>query len=436
MVMLRAFRPLRYDPAIVGDLASVVAPPYDVISDRDRDVLYERSPWNAVRLILNRDQDRYRAAASLLAKWRAEGVLVRERHPLLCYYVENFRMDGVLYERTGLIGTVRLELFSEGRIRPHERTFARAKQDRLQLLRACRTNLSSIFGMFSGGPELLAPARHAAGGRPPDIALAAPDGGRHRLWLLTGSEVIHTLAQALADQTVFIADGHHRYETALEYRDMCRREGGVDPEAAYNFVMMYLTSMRDPGLMVLPTHRVLLKGALVKPGQLLARLKQSFAVRPVGVSDVGALRAALSQAPRGRAFGLAIAGVPERFVVTLTDVALLERFAGEMAPAVRALDVTLVDTVVLRGLAGIDIAAAERSGRLIYLHDDVEALRALELEAEAVLLLAPPRLDDVEAVCLSGQTMPQKSTYFYPKLLTGLVFNPLDGAGPNGSDGV
>jgi uncharacterized protein (DUF1015 family) len=188
--------------------------------------------------------------------------------------------------------------------------------------------------------------------------------------------------------------------------------------------MMYLTSMHGPGLVVLPTHRVFRAGAGLDARALLAQLREHFEVQ--AFREVERFRAALHQAPRGKSFGVAAAGSDERFVVTLSDAALLELFAGSIAPAVRRLDVTLLDAVVLRGLAGIDPTVAERSGHLVYMHDDGEALASLEAGAAVAFLLAPPRLEDVEAVCLSGETMPQKSTYFFPKLLTGLVFNPLD----------
>jgi uncharacterized protein (DUF1015 family) len=227
-------------------------------------------------------------------------------------------------------------------------------------------------------------------------------------------------------ETVFIADGHHRYETALEYRDMRRRSGEDDPEAGFNFIMMYLTSMHDPGLVVLPTHRVMAAGSGLDPHALLSRLRDGFDVQAFRRSALDRFRSALVAAPRGRAFGFAIAGMEDVLVATLTDTSLLDRFAGTQAPAVRSLDVTLLDAVVLRGLGGLDSTAAERSGHLSYTHDDVDALALLDQGAAAVFLLSPPRLEDVEAVCLSGETMPQKSTYFFPKLLTGLVFNPLD----------
>lgn len=427
--MLKAFRPLRYDPKAVGEMSSVVAPPYDVISDRQLDELYASSEWNAVRLELNRDADRYGAASKLLAEWCESGVLARDREPALGYYVENFEIGGVPYERTGLIATVRLAPFSEGSIRPHERTFARAKKDRMALLKACRTNLSCIFGMVASPPDILAPARAEADGRAPDIALRQYNGWRHRVWLLRDSEVINDLARNFSAETVFIADGHHRYETALEYRDLHRGEGETDPDAGFNYIMMYLTSMHDPGLVVLPTHRIIGEGAGLDSRQLLARLREGFEVRSFTMGDLDRFRAALNDAPRGKAFGFAMRGDDARYLVTLSDPALLERFAGTVAPAVRRLDVTLLDAVVLRGLGGLDSTAAEQGGHLTYSHDDTDALAALDQGAAAVFLLAAPQLADVEAVCLSGETMPQKSTYFFPKLLTGLVFNPLEDIG-------
>jgi uncharacterized protein (DUF1015 family) len=296
----------------------------------------------------------------------------------------------------------------------------------MKVLQACRTNLSSIFGLVSSTPDIFAPARTDAGTRVPDLDLRQDNGWRHRVWLIRADHVLAELSRNFRSETVFIADGHHRYETALEYRDLRRAGGEDDPNAGFNFVMMYITSMHDPGLVVLPTHRVFRPGAGLDSRALRAQLSEDFDVRSFPSFEVDRFRAALHEAPRGKSFGFAAAGSDERLVVTLSNPALLERFAGAIAPAVRCLDVTLLDAVVLRGLAGIDPAVAERSGHLVYMHDDAEALASLDDGAAVAFLLAPPRLEDVEAVCLSGETMPQKSTYFFPKLLTGLVFNPLD----------
>jgi uncharacterized protein (DUF1015 family) len=427
MPLLRPFRPLRYNPAAVGDLAAVVAPPYDVISDAYRDTLYARSPHNVVRLILNRDADRYGAAARLLREWRATGVLMQDTAPALGYYVEDFRLpDGTARQRAGVIAAVHIESFESGHIRPHERTFSRAKEDRLRLLQACRTNLSPIFGLYADRADALDPAGRVAARRTPDIDLRDDGGERHRLWLLSDAADIRAMRDALATAPVVIADGHHRYETAMAYRDRMRAAGAADPDAAHNFVLMYLASMSDPGLVILPTHRVLVEGMRDDPASLPERLRRHFGLVAFTHSARDAFKAALREGP-GR-FGVAVAGREHLFLATVDDVGSLDSYLSELAPEVRRLDVTVLDRVILRGLLGVDGTQAAQAGRLTYTHDDDSALDAVRDGAQAAFLINAPRIDDVVAVCAAGETMPEKSTYFFPKLLTGLVFHVFDDA--------
>jgi len=427
MVMLRPFRPLRYNPELVPDLSAVVAPPYDVISDAYRDVLHGRDAHNVIRLILNRDPDRYQSAALFLEEWCRTGVLMREPQPALCYYVENFvAPDGHAYERAGIIGVVRLEPFSTGRIRPHERTFSRAKEDRLRLLHATRTNLSPIFGLYAGrdasSEAALAGVETLAARTAPDIDLHDDSGARHRLWFVRHAGVIEAVASALAQEEVVIADGHHRYETALAYRDELCAAGLNAADAPHNFILMYLTSMSHPGLLILPTHRVLRDTGL-RAADLLSRLRQHFRLTAFALSERPAFEACLRAAP-GR-FGVALAGSDALLVATVDDPSTLAPQLADLAPAVRGLDVAILDRVILRSGLGIDGTAAAQAGRLTYTHDDEAALDAVHQGAEAAFLINPPRIADVVAVCAAGETMPEKSTYFYPKLLTGLVFHPL-----------
>ena len=427
MVMIRPFRPLRYNTQMIADLSAVVAPPYDVISPAYRDALHERNEYNVVRLILSRDPDPYASAAASLQAWRRSGILVQDEKPALCYYVENFALrDGSTRQREGIIGVVRLESFDSGRIRPHERTFARAKEDRMGVLRACRTNLSPIFALFAGRSDVLDRVRAATDQRPPDLDLRDDHDVRHRLWLLTDPGAIAAISGMLANESVVIADGHHRYETALTYRDVRRAEGQEDPEAPYNFLLMYLTSMSQPGLVILPTHRVLSGIADFDGRNLLARLRGAFQLTAFPRTARREFFSCLRQAPQQGRLGIALAGNDQLVVATLADPSVLDRYAPALAPVVRQLDVTLLDAVVLRGLLGIDCTAAGQEGRLTYTHDDNEALDLIENNAQAAFLMNPPRIEDVQAVCLAGETMPQKSTYFYPKLLTGLVFHPLE----------
>ncbi|MBI3784239.1 MAG: DUF1015 domain-containing protein [Deltaproteobacteria bacterium] len=427
MVMIRPFRPLRYNPVLVPHLESVVAPPYDVISDAKRDALYDRNRYNVVRLILNRDADRYAAAAQVLATWREERLLVQESQPSLAYYVENFQLpDGSSYERSGILGAVRLESFSGGNIRPHEKTFPSHKADRMKLLRACRANLSAIFGMYPGRDTALDAARAVAARRKPDMDLTDDAGERHRVWLLSDARSIASITEALADAEVVIADGHHRYETALAYRDERCAAGETDPEAPHNFILMYLTSMNDPGLVILPTHRVLRGVAGVDATRIGELLRRHFRLQEFPRSESEAFLDALHAAPAHGSLGVALSTSDHLIVATILDPAVADRYASDLAPEVRGLDVAVLDTVVLRGLLNIDAVAEAQQGRLTYTHDDREALRELDAGADAVFFMKPPRMADLLAVSAAGGVMPQKSTYFFPKLLTGLVFHVLD----------
>ncbi|MGH7787126.1 MAG: DUF1015 domain-containing protein [Candidatus Binatia bacterium] len=421
MIDLRPFRALHYDPTAAGALADVIAPPYDVIDEAELARLYARSPHNVVRLILNRSDDRYAAAAADLAAWRRDGVLVQDREPSLYYYVQDFALpDGSQHRRSGVMAAVRLEPFAAGNILPHERTFASAKADRLKLMTACRTNLSPIFGVFPDPADALAPARAYADATPAWIDVA--DGGqRHRVWRLTDPAVVAAVVANVHPVTVFIADGHHRYETALTYRDQRRAAGDTDPDAPHNFMLMYLCSMEDPGLVVLPTHRVW-RGAL--PADWAARVAEHF--ESEAVTD-GAVFAALARETRPGSLGLHVTGRTQLLHLLERDMGAVDRLLADVHPVIRHLDPSVLDGFLLGEVLGIDTARSGQEGLLTYTHDDRAALEAVDRGgAAAAFLLRAPRMREVEAACLAGQTMPQKSTYFFPKLETGLVFHLLD----------
>jgi uncharacterized protein (DUF1015 family) len=419
MIDLRPFRALHYDPAAVGDLADVIAPPYDVIDEGQLERLHARSPYNVVRLILNRSADRYTAAAAALAEWRRGRVLVQDRVPCLYYYVQDFALaDGSRHQRSGIVAAVRLEPFAAGNILPHERTFPSAKADRLKLLIACRANLSPIFGVYPRRPDALAPARAHAGTEPPWIDVTDA-GERHRVWRLTDAAAQRRIVDGLHGATVFIADGHHRYETALAYRDQRRAAGDVDADAPHNFLLMYLCAMDDPGLIILPTHRVW-RGALAS--DWLARLEAHFEMEAVPARDISPR---LQRETRPGCVGLHAA--ERTCLLHVRDASALDRLLADLHPVIRRLDVSILDRFLLGRVLGIDCARGGQDGPLTYTHDDRQALAAVDREnAAAAFLLRSPRMSEVEAACRAGQTMPQKSTYFFPKLQTGLVFHLLD----------
>jgi uncharacterized protein (DUF1015 family) len=371
---LKPFRALRYDPERAGSLDRVVSPPHDIVTPELHERLLAESPWNAVRLVRPETPEE---AASDLAAWRAEGILVREERPAVWLLEQSFTgPDGVPRTRRGLVARVRLEPYSSGLILPHERTFERSKSKRLDLLRATRTKLSPVFLLHEG--EAPAPAA----GEP---ALEATfDGSRSRVWRIDDPAAIEAVLAGVRGRFV-IADGHHRYETALLFHE----EDGTE-ETAY--VLAVLVARDDPGLVVYPTHRV----APAAP-----KLNGSLRQTPLS-GGVGEGLARLEALPRDRA----------AFVVVEPGRVLLAEREPTGDP-LEDLDTTAVERVARGELAFTAFAeeaeAAVRSGR-----------------AAAAFLVRPPTVEQIEAVVLAGETMPEKSTYFFPKLLSGLLFSPLD----------
>ena len=427
MAELRPFRALRYNPDAV-EVADVVAPPYDVIDDSYRDALYARSEFNVIRLILGREEDRYGVAARCWSDWQQRGALRRDPAPALYLYVQDFRLpSGEERQRAGIIGTVRLEPFSSGRIRPHERTLAAAKADRLRLISACQANLSPIFGLYPDGGAPLEEARGMADRAVPSTDITDEFEVRHRIWAI-GGDLVDRLASQLASQTIFIADGHHRYETALAYRDRLAQEKPLSDDDPANFVMMFVCSMTDPGLVILPTHRVL--GGLrdFDGEQFLRRLGGYFELREFPMTAQGrrSLVDTLQAKTEPGHLAVAVRGRSAAYLASLSNPSTMDREAADLVAAVRRLDVTLLDRLVMGRVLDIQAAAAAHDGRLRYVKDEGEALQfVITGAADVAFLLNATRIEEVEAVCRAGKTMPEKSTYFHPKLLTGLLFHAL-----------
>jgi uncharacterized protein (DUF1015 family) len=427
MIEIRPFRALHYDQRAVV-LSDVIAPPYDVIDDAERDRLYASSPNNVVRLILSREVDRYAAAARDLAAWREMGILVRDDRPAFYYYVQDFVMpDGGTRQRAGLLTALRLEPFAAGNIMPHERTFPSHKADRMKIMEACRTNLSPIFALYPGRADSLATARRIADAEPAWLDAVDDKGGRHRVWRVSDPGAIAALRDVLESKKAFIADGHHRYETALEYRDKCRAGAPTSDTAPYDYLLTFLCPMQEPGLVILPTHRVW-RGAASGTSEWLATLESEFEVSAAGRGDAGRqLVDRLAMESNHDVIGLRLAKDDASYVLRLRDAARLDAVLADVDPHVRHLDVSLLDGFLLDHVLSLDAIRAAQDGTLSFTHDqDLANGQVSRGEASAAFLLRNPRIEEIEEVCLSGQTMPQKSTYFHPKLQTGLVFRTLD----------
>jgi len=421
---IEPFRGLFFNQQRSGNLASIVAPPYDLIGAQLQAQLYQRSPCNVVRLEFGREPDRYGTAAAMLDQWTREGILVRAAVPAIHLYTQSFSFDGRDYKRNGFIVTLRLEEFAPGRILPHERTFAAAKQDRLQLLIATQLNSSSIFGLYPGRHPQLEGLKDAVARCQADYAVRDDLGITNELRIIAQPEAIRVVQTALSDVRLLIADGHHRYETALKYHRL-RREQEHDPLGlkAYDYVMIALVACEDPGLLILPTHRIVRRIDPEAMRDFAQRASELFAIEEFTDSDQFIAR--LKKAGRG-VLGVALAGGSKHRLLKLKDAAAMTAAEPQMPPQVRRLDVSVLHALVFERLLHIDEAAV-KSGALIEYTVDARAALASVCEGKAAgaFLMNPPSMADVEQVSDAGATMPEKSTYFYPKLLTGLVMNPL-----------
>ncbi len=422
MAKIQPFRALRYNPAIVGDLQQVVSPPYDVISTEQQTLLHLRSPYNAIHLDLNRDPERYNVAAKTLAAWLAQGALVQDEEPALYFYTQEFTLkDGKPRRRTGIFTALRIEEFSSGKIRPHERTFEHAKADRLALLQACQTHLSSIFCLYSQAGWSLEQTLASALASPPLVEVRDDSDTVHKLWRVTDPRLIAEVAARLEQEPLIIADGHHRYETALRYRNERVAQGDTNKEAPFQYVLAFLTNAQDEGLAILPTHRLLQNVMLPNVEHLRLVLQREFRLARFALPDVSAFFAALRAPGSERRIGCAIAGSPHYWILSFDD-RITQGLALSMP--LRALDVTVLHDVLLQRFLGLPPDVQKQ--KLAYTVDEEEALRRVaEHECQAAFLLNPTTFQQVADVCQRGETMPQKSTYFFPKLLTGMVFYKL-----------
>ncbi|MCA1596160.1 MAG: DUF1015 domain-containing protein [Chloroflexi bacterium] len=394
-------------------LQTLTAPPYDVISPADQQRLYDASPHNIVRLELGQkiggeSGSVYEQAASTLSEWMASGVLERDSQPAFYVYRQAYTLpDGSTHSRTGFFGEVALEEFSTGVILPHEETFAGPKEDRLRLLRACRANLSPIFGLYRDSPEVTHLLERAASGTPlADFADGA--GIRNQLWRLSSPTECETITRNLDDRQILIADGHHRYETALAYRRERREQDAAHGDGWYGRALFVLVSMSDPGLVVLATHRILRR---VDPAALenwIDRLQGSVEITCID-NDLDSVRRSLSDGAAGTSrFVLAVPG--RLYLLTLGPVS---------GSALDQLDISRLHREVLPAVAG---SADPHTLDIVYTQDPREALDAVDSGgAAAAFLVNAAAVERVDAVAASGSRMPEKSTYFYPKLSTGVV---------------
>jgi len=416
MARIAPFCGVRYG---CSELKPCVAPPYDVIAPPEREQL-RQFPYNITHLTL---PDSYEQAARLWHEWQNKGILQADPLPAMYLLEQVFThpATGETCRRLALVCLMALEEYEAGVVLPHENTQARAKQDRLHLLRATRANLEPIYGLVEGN---LFPVLESLAGCTSTVAEVEYTDGLHRLRRIDDAVALREVAERVLPARVWIADGHHRYETCLQYRRERRAAEGNPPEPQpYDWLMIALTPLEDPGVVILPTHRVIPQASEQVLSRLPEYLAQWFDLQPCPAQEV--VRLLQSGRPR-RGFAMVVAE-GRAFVAWLKEGVAGETLVpGEHSATYRQLDVTLLQSLVLEPFFGITPRTLERAEGFRYTRDEAEAIQwVLQGEAGVAFLLNPPHVQEVREVALAGEKMPPKSTYFYPKLLSGLVMRAL-----------
>lgn len=422
MAKIQPFRGIRYNQSRV-QLEQVVAPPYDVISPEQQNGFYEASPQNVIRLILGREEDRYASAAQHLKNWLDEDILLIEDKPSVYLLSQTFiDNEKNTITRKGFIGACELIELDKGVVLPHEKTLSKPKADRFNLMKATQANFSQIFGLYGDPDHRIDDVANNIMKQEPIISVDF-EGVKNTLWKIERTEDIEFISGAMADKQILIADGHHRYETALAYRDLRKTDNpdhtGKEP---YNYVMMFFANMYDPGLVIYPTHRVLHSLQNLDASTLLQELEKAYTVETMeSTSELRRKLAAVEQ----YAFGYVSPG-SYHLVYLKHPEAAQELLPADMPAEVKALDVALLHTHIIGRILNISVEAQEQKLYLDYIKDFDETVDAVESrKVQAAFLMNPTPIDQVRSVAEAGYTMPQKSTYFYPKLVSGLVMNPL-----------
>ncbi|HOB75882.1 MAG TPA: DUF1015 domain-containing protein [Phycisphaerae bacterium] len=436
---IRPFKALRYNPSRFGqDLSALIAPPYDVLDDRDKARLLARNERNIVAVDLPHvppksagPDEVYARAAETLRQWLSEGTLIQEDAPAIYVYHQQYQHGGRSFVRKMFFARMRLEEFGAGTVFPHERTFGGPKEDRLKLMQASRAQLSAVFGLYSDPANAISGLLSVDESRPD--AVAEMDGVSNRLWVLREAGVIDAMRAKMATLPVYIADGHHRYGTALIYRKLLAEQGPLPEDHPAQFVLVGFCAMEDPGCVILPTHRVISGFTSQQSERILDALAAGIDLRVADATrstpeewlaaSTGAAQGAQDARPSDIAVYSPHGG--QLYLGTFTKRSVLDTLAADRTPPYRRLDLAYLHDYVINEL----IARGVLNGTaptIQYTHAADEAVKLAKDTGGIAFITRPCTMDDLRAVSEAGDLMPQKSTFFYPKLATGLVVNPLE----------
>jgi len=433
MIRIAPFRGLFYNQKKFRDLSKVIAPPYDVISKDKQEKLYKKSPHNFVRLDLSQEPDSYSAVAELLSEWQSQAILERDENPAIYFLSHRFKLkSGEQKLRNGFFALTELQDPDTGDIRPHEKTLDAPKEDRLKLMLACHAQLSPIFTLYTDPKQsinrMLAVALE---GMAPFVEIELDNGDDCKLWRITDPAIIEKVQREMREQTLLIADGHHRYEATLKYRDYLRGERGqFTGSEAFNYIMAYFANMNDDFVVILPTHR-LVRGFTHKPFlELEEALQTYFYVEQHPKTPEGKhsfLKALKTAAKKHRVIGASFKRDPRYLILRLKNKRIMQRLAKDLSAPLRELDVSTLHLLILEHILAMSPEQQVSGETIRYSQDEEAVLQSLEKEDfQAAFILAATKKEEIQTIVATGEKMPQKSTYFYPKLSSGLIVNKID----------
>ncbi len=424
MAEIKPFKGMRYNTFLAGKIGELCCPPYDIISEEERLGYIAENEYNVIRLELPKEGgDVYKTAGEVLDMWRNTGVLVHEIKPAVYIYEEEFNAYNKRSSVKGIIVRVKVEEFSKGVILPHEFTLSKAKADRFNLMKATNCNFSQIYALYMDEEHTTLKTIDRLSDRKPDQKFTDSDHVTHKLWIITE---IEKLVNDFADRKLYIADGHHRYETALNYRNYCR-ENGISKEGdPQDYQMMYLVDMQHPGLVVFPTHRMVRDLESFDKDEVLKGCEEYFDIKKF--TSVGNINSELAkQYKQGKkAFGF-YCGKGEWYLLVLKDIEVMADVLPDLSEASQQLDVSVLHSLILEKTMGIDKENMANQINLTYTKFFEEAIMKVDKgEFQCSFILNPTRVTEIRDVAAAGEKMPQKSTYFYPKMITGMVMNDLN----------
>jgi len=440
MAKIIPFRGILYNRHKIHNLSEVITPPYDIISKQDQCNFYKQSPYNIIRLDMGKStkkdtdkNNRHTRAANLLNKWISENILVRDNSPSLYLTSVEFSSENKMITRYGLIALVGLEPFNKGIVIPHEKTFSKVTAKRFELIKACHANFSPIFGIYSDQNDILGSLKDAAGAKAPDMEFIDSNSLKHRLWRITDTSMHSHITDAMKEKKLLIADGHHRYETALKYKKWISEiKPGFSADHPANYVMMYVSSMEDPGLIILPAHRMLKKVQASDLTTFIQKAENYFEITTIPFDEksrenaraqfISALRSNNSK----NIIGVFIKNRQEFYLLTLKPQIMKQMFGKEISASLINLDVTVLTRLILMEILGFDQSMLDNEKLIAYSSSEEKAIHeVVSGRCDITFILNPTKINQVREIAEQGLIMPRKSTYFYPKVITGQVINML-----------